>query len=108
MQDENTIRVDLDDLNLLEEDTKRLQTQIKQMISAELEIHLSKELERTKSEKEIMQDENTIRVDLDDLNLPEEDTKRLQTQIQQMISAEFNRHKSNLQSTDQICAGTVY
>jgi hypothetical protein len=109
---EDKIPLSIKGLNLPEEDTKRLETQIHQMISKEVKRHLSQELEKARSENEIAKAQNRIIVSLADLNLPEEDTKRLETQIHQMISKEVKEDKggqnmlSNRQSTT--CVYTVY
>src|SRR5919106_2227051 len=82
--EEDKIPLSIKGLNLPQEDTKRLENQIHQMISKEVKRHLSQELEKAKSENEIGKAQNKIMVSLADLNLPQEDTKRLENQIHQM------------------------
>jgi len=80
-------------LPLPDTETKRLEAQIQQMIASELDKDELAQLQALDLRGQPNANTNIINVSLAGLQLPDTETKRLETQIQQMITAELARHQ---------------
>lgn len=90
-------------------ETTRLESQIQQMIAAELDKYEQAQLQALNLREQGKATTNLINVSLAGLRLPDAETKRLESQIQQMIAAELAQHqKTNPQTvapgTTCVCA----
>jgi hypothetical protein len=86
-------RISIQGLPLPDTDMERLEAQIQQMITAELDKYEQTQLQELNLGGQPQANTNRINVSLAGLQLPDTDTKRLETQIQQMITAELAQHQ---------------
>ncbi len=84
---ERSVNISIKGLNLSDEDLSRIESQIQQMVTTEIVRHEQTRIQEIrKIEHKSIRNKNTILVSLTGLNLPNENKKFLESQIQQMVS----------------------
>jgi hypothetical protein len=79
-------------LDIPDKDRKRLESEIQRMVTTEIQKHeqaMLKEAEEEKRRRQSRSKENKINISLEGLNLPYENRKRLESEIQQMVTRQF-------------------
>ena len=91
------IGVSLDEVGLPREQTRRIESEIKQKLKSEIDSYFSTRVRLPK--KDLLQNQNKVTISLGGLGLPEEQTKRVESEIMEMLDKEMKKSIGN-RSTD--------
>ena len=91
------VMISVNSLSLPNEDTRRIEKQIEDMIETEIKKYEDSQLEAVKSKED-----NRINVSLKGLSLPNEDTRRLEKQIEDMIETEIKKNEETIRTGEPI------
>ncbi len=100
------LNISVKGLDLSDEDTARIKSQIQQLVIPELIKYQQARLQEAKIKKQRIHDKSAINVSLKGLPLPDEEIKRLESKIQQVVKRMLPRESQDpqiLENPPQIC-----